>query len=183
MDRKQFLKSACGLGACGCALTLGVAPLAEAAAAEAEDQRLAFVKHQVAKMVGFVAADAPEPTCVGILQKTGGECARLGGLAARFKGDPEKYFATARKAWGTEFTWDEAKGLITVTGAETECSCPLVDTKKTPPIFCNCAAGYQKETFETIFGRPVQATLKQTQLAGSKRCVFEVRLQEPTPKA
>ncbi|MCX6550763.1 MAG: hypothetical protein NTY02_07130 [Acidobacteria bacterium] len=60
--------------------------------------------------------------------------------------------------------------------AEGECSCPLVDSKRTPPFFCNCSVGYQKESFETVFGRPVQAALKASKLGGSKRCTFEVTL-------
>ncbi len=175
MNRKEFLKNACGLGVCGC--VLGVLDLPEALAAApapVQDQRLAFARYQVAKMVGFMAADPAAPACARIIENTGRECAKLGGLSARFKGDPEGYFATAGKNWGTEFSWDKEKSVITVTVAEGECSCPLVDSKRTLPFFCNCSVGYQKESFETIFGRPVRASLKESKLGGSKRCVFEV---------
>ena len=177
MDRKEFLKKACGLGACGCALTLvgGAESLHAAAADQAGDQRLAFARYQVAKMVGFMAADAPE-ACAGILEKTGRECAKLGQLPAKFKGDPEGYFATARKSWGTDFVWDKAKGVITVSVAEGECTCPLVDGRRTPATWCSCSVGYQKEAFEAVFGRPVEASIKASKLSGSPRCVFEVRL-------
>src|SRR5512143_3288356 len=107
MDRKEFLKSACGLGACGCALHfLGVSEPLRAAAATAEvpDERLAFARYQVAKMVGFMAAGAVAPACAEILQKTGRECAKLGQAGSKFKGDPDAYFAAARKAWGTDFS-------------------------------------------------------------------------------
>jgi hypothetical protein len=179
MDRKEFLKSACGLGACGCALHfLGVSEPLHAAAATAEvpDQRLAFARYQVAKMVGFMAAGTTAPACAEILQKTGRECAKLGQLGVKFKGDPDGYFAASRKAWGTDFSWDKEKGIITVAVAEGECSCPLVDSKRTLPFFCNCSVGYQKESFENVIGRPVKATLKESKLGGSKRCVFEVTL-------
>jgi len=177
MDRKEFLKNACGLGVCACVLRGFDAPEASAAAPlQDQDQRLAFARYQVAKLVVFMAAGPTAPACAEILEKTGRECAKLGGLSARFKGDPEGYFATARKNWGTEFSWDREKGTITLTVAEGECSCPLVDSKRTPPFFCNCSVGYQKESFETVFGRPVQAALKASKLGGSKRCVFEVTL-------
>jgi hypothetical protein len=52
----------------------------------------------------------------------------------------------------------------------------MVDHKRTPAFFCNCSVGYQKESFGAVFGRPVQASLKESKLSGSKRCVFEVRL-------
>lgn len=179
MDRKAFLKSACGLGACGCALHfLGVSePLQAAARApEQPDQRLAFARYQVAKLVGFMAAGTAAPACAEALKKTGRECAKLGQMGVKFKGDPDAYFAAARKAWGTDFAWDKEKGLVTVTVPEGECSCPLVDSRRTPIFFCNCSVGYQHETFEAVFGKPVQVSLKESKLGGSKRCVFEVRL-------
>jgi hypothetical protein len=177
VNRKEFLKSACGLGVCGCVLSvLDPAEVLATTTAQAPDQRLAFARYQVAKMVGFMAADTTAPACARILENTGRECAKLGGLAAKFKGDPEGYFATAKKNWGTEFSWDKEKGVITVAVAEGECNCPLVDNKRTLPFFCNCSVGYQKESFENVFGRPVKATLKESKLGGSKRCVFEVTL-------
>jgi len=115
------------------------------------------------------------PACrARVLESTGRECARLGGLFARFKGEPEGDFATATKNWGTEFSWDRETGIITVTAAEGECSCPRADGKRTPPFVCNCSVGYQKESFEAIFGRPVQARLKESKLTGATRCIFEV---------
>jgi hypothetical protein len=177
VNRKEFLKNACGLGVCGCVLSL-LDPAEALASVQTQvpDQRLAFARYQVAKMVGFMAADPTAPACAQILQNTGRECAKLGGLGAKFKGDPEGYFATARKNWGTEFAWDKEKGIISVVVAEGECSCPLVDNKRTLPFFCNCSVGYQRESFENVFGRPVKATLKESKLGGSKRCVFEVTL-------
>jgi predicted hydrocarbon binding protein len=177
MDRKAFLKSACGLGMCGC--VLGFLEPAEASPGTTEevpDQRLAFARYQVAKMVGFMAAGTAAPACSDILEKMGRECAKLGGLPTKFKGDPDGYFATARKSWDTGFVWDKQKGVITVTVPEGECSCPLVDSHRTPAFFCRCSVGYQKEAFENILGRPVQVSLVESKLGGSKRCVFEVRL-------
>jgi hypothetical protein len=177
VDRKEFLKTVCGLGMCGCVAALVDPPEALAASpAEVPDQRLAFARYQVAKLVGFMEAGSCASGDADILQKTGRECARLGGLAAKFKGDPDGYFAAARAAWGTDFQWNKEKGIVTVTVAEGECGCPLVDTTRTPAFFCNCSVGYQKESFGTVFGRPVQASLEASKLGGSKRCVFEVRL-------
>lgn len=189
MDRKTFLKLMCGAGACGCVAGLAeAAPLTRAPEAldsapasgpegeQAPDQRLAFARYQVAKLAGFMAAAPPSAACAGLLEQTGGECAKIGGLAARFTGNPEGYFAEAAKAWGTEFQWDKARGVITVAIAEGPCGCPLVDAKRTPAFWCHCSVGYQKASFGAIFGRPVQASLKESKLSGSKRCVFEVRL-------
>lgn len=177
MDRMDFLKSVCGLGACGCALNiLGTRYSLRAADPPAEDQRLRFARYQLAKMLGFMAVDAPPETCIGILEKTGRECAKLGQLQAKFKGDMEGYFAAAKKNWGTDFAWDKLKGVITITVPEGDCGCPVVDRRRTPAVFCHCSVGYQKETFDTLFGKPVKACLKESKLGGSQRCVFEITL-------
>jgi hypothetical protein len=177
MDRKEFLKRACGLGACGCAMALAGSPgPLQAAEPAGEDQRLLFARYQLAKLVGALAAGAPADTGAAVLEQTGRECAKLGQLGVRFKGDPEGYFATAQKAWGTEFAWDKERGVVTVAVAAGPCGCPLVDPKRTPSVWCNCSVGYQKESFEAVFGRPVRARLKESKLAGGARCVFEVTL-------
>lgn len=177
MDRKQFLRMACGLGACGCAARLGVPlPALEAADPPAEDPRLRFTRRQVAHLIGFLGADVPSGACLHALEQTGRACARQTKLHARFTGDPEGYFAMAGKAWGTAFAWDKAKGIITVTVGEGPCGCPLVEPQRTPALWCNCSVGYQKESFEGIFGRPVEARLVASKLSGSKRCIFEITL-------
>jgi predicted hydrocarbon binding protein len=180
MDRKEFLKTTCGFGVCGCALgVLGLPGAVSAGAAEAPDQRLAFARLQVAKMVGFMAGGPNTQAFAGVLEKTGRECAKLGGMPPEFKGNPEAYFAAAHKNWGTDFSWDKEKGLVTVAVAEGECGCPLVDSRRTPAFWCNCSVGYQKEAFEAVFGKPVEVSLKKSKLDGSKRCVFEVKLSQP----
>jgi len=175
MDRKEFLRDVCGLGVCGCAIgLLDTAAPAQADEPAAEDRRLLFARYQVAKLVGFMAADVPAEACTAVLEKTGRECARIGQLGQQFKGNPEGYFAAAKENWGTDFTWDKVKGTVTVAVAEGPCGCPLVSTKRTPAVWCNCSVGYQKESFEAVFGRPVQARLKESKVGGAKRCVFEV---------
>jgi hypothetical protein len=177
MDRKEFLKSACGLGVCACTMgLLGLPERLQAGEPTAEDQRLAFVRYQLGKMVGFMATDLPPGACAAILEKTGRECAKVSQVAASFKGNPEGYFAAAKAAWGGDFTWDKQKDVITATTPEGDCGCPLVDKRRTPAAWCQCSVGYQKEAFETIFGRPVQGSLKASRLAGAKRCVFEITL-------
>ena len=177
MDRKEFLKSVCGLGVCGCAagLLAGAAP-AVAADAAGEDQNLAFARHQLAKLVSFMGADVPAGACASVLEKTGRECAKLTRAAAKFKGNPEGYFAAAKAGWGAEIAWDREKRRVTIAVPEGPCACPLVDLKRTPALWCTCSVGYQKETFEEVFGRPVKVALKESKLTGGKRCVFDIDL-------
>jgi hypothetical protein len=177
VKRKEFLKRACALGVCGCAVgSLRLPDLARAEEPAAPDQRLVFARYQLAKMVGFMAAGKAAGACAEIIERTGRECAKLGQLGERFKGDPEGYLAAIKTTWGTESSWDKKTGIITVTVPDGECGCPLVDSKRTPAFWCNCSVGYQKESFEAVFGKPVQASLKESKLSGSKRCVFEVKV-------
>jgi len=177
VNRKTFLKTMCGLGACGCVASVLDPPFAAAGGqADVPDQRLAFARYQVAKLAGFMAASPAVSACTEIVQQTGRECAKLTGLAAKFKGNPEGYFAASREAWGTDFQWDKAKGVVVVTVAGGPCGCPLVDARRTPPFWCNCSLGYQEEMFSAVFGRPAEATLKESKLAGGRHCVFEVRV-------
>ncbi len=177
MDRKEFLIKACGLGICGCAMSLASVPQPLAAQKSDEpDRRLVFARYQLAKMLGFMASDAPPAICAQILEKTGRECARVGQMPGQFKGDPDGYFAAAKKNWGTDFSWDRQNGVVTVAVAEGPCGCPLADSRRTPALWCNCSVGYQKVAFESVFGRPVHVSLRASKLGGAKRCVFEVRL-------
>ena len=122
MDRKEFLRSVCGLGVCGCALgVLETAGAAQPADTAPEDQRLLFARYQLSKLLGFMAADVSAEACTAVLEKTGRECARLGQLGQQFKGNPEGYFAAARQNWGTDFTWDREKGTVTVAVADGPC--------------------------------------------------------------
>jgi predicted hydrocarbon binding protein len=182
MNRKEFLKAACGLAACGCARAARPALAATEAEAkpavppEPPDQRLAFARYQVAKLAGFLAEAPAAAGCAELVRRTGRECARLGQLGATFRGRPEAYFAEAQKAYGTEFRWDKEKGTISVAVPGGPCGCPLVDARRTPAFWCQCSVGYQQETFEALFGKPVEVALRESKLGGSKRCVFEVKV-------
>jgi len=184
MNRKEFLRTICGMGVCGCGLgALGAARAATdveakpAAPADPPDQRLLLARYQLAKLVGFMAASPTAPACAHLVGKTGRECAKLGGMGKTFKGNPAGYFDEARRSYGTGFQWDRENGLVTVTVPEGECGCPLVDVRRMPAFWCNCSVGYQEEVFEAVFGRPVEVSLQASKLGGSKTCVFEVRLR------
>ncbi len=178
MDRRTFLLDACSLGVCGCTMGLMSVPTAARAGDEAQpDRRLDFARYQVANLVRFMEADtANAAACVAFIEKTGRECARLGQLPSRYKGDVDGYLTAIKQAWGTDSTYDKARGIITLLIAEGECGCPLVDSKRTPAFWCHCSVGYQKEAFEAITGHPVQVALRESKLSGSKRCIFEVKL-------
>ncbi len=111
MDRKAFLKTVCGLGVCGCVASLVDPPEALAATPEqAPDQRLAFARYQVAKMVGFMAAGTAAPACAEILEKTGRECAKLGQLARQVQGRPRRVLRRGQEGLGHRLPVGQGEG-------------------------------------------------------------------------
>jgi predicted hydrocarbon binding protein len=188
MDRKDFLKKACGVGVCGCALPLlsamGLAVAAETPAAStppappqpAEDWRLGFTRRQYAKMLGFLSTDVPADVSAKIMEKTGRECSKSCTFIAEHRGDVEGYFAQIHKLWGEVATYDREKGIITITTPERPCVCPMVGGPDTPPVICNCSLGWQAQTYETVLGKKVTVTLKEAALRGGKRCQFEIKI-------
>lgn len=96
-------------GLCGCASSwLGATPADLAKEPSADERRLAAVRYQLAKSVGFLGAEALAATCATALEKTGCECAEMGTLVDAFKGEPAGHSAAAAEAWGNEFIWDKA---------------------------------------------------------------------------
>jgi hypothetical protein len=43
------------------------------------------------------------------------------------RAEREGHVTTAKKNWGTEFSWDKDKGIIPVAAAEGESGCPSPD--------------------------------------------------------
>ena len=150
MDRKEFLKSACGLGVCGCALSL-VDPPETLAAAPRRRSRTSGSPSRAIRSPRWSASWPPDRRrrrARRSSRRPAGSAPSWANSASSSRVIPTRYFATARKAWGTDFSWDKEKGIITVAVAEGECSCPMVDSQRTPAFFCNCSVGYQKEAFE-----------------------------------
>jgi hypothetical protein len=72
--------------------------------------------------------------------------------------------------------YDDAKGTIRIVDKSPTCTCPLVRQNLTPPSFCDCTLGWQKEAYSAVVGRPVEATLEESILRGGKKCVFRIQI-------
>jgi hypothetical protein len=77
---------------------------------------------------------------------------------------------------GERLAFDAPRRKITIVTRERNCDCPLVNDNRMPACYCDCSIGWQRHTYETILGKPVEAEVKESVLRGAKRCVFEVRL-------
>jgi len=122
---------------------------------------LTFVRYQLAKKLANLAADSSAATCAGILERTGRECVELGQLGARFKDDPEGYFAASKQDWGTDDAWDKEKGTVAVA-----VGCPLeherVRSIPLHPGSMNCYDGRPKRIAWSVArnGRMPMKTLR-----------------------
>jgi effector-binding domain-containing protein len=88
-------------------------------------------------------------------------------------------YATKRPA--DSDTYDKA-----TTSAEKRkaaCFCPMIRHKLDAgisPTFCNCSAGWFRQTWEGILGKPVQVEILETVLKGDEFCRFAIHLPEDT---
>jgi len=74
--------------------------------------------------------------------------------------------------------YDKAAGTITVVDRSKTCTCAFVDPGVTPPDFCACTLGWQKEAYSMILGEPVDAELESSVLRGAGQCAFRIKLKK-----
>jgi predicted hydrocarbon binding protein len=180
MKRKDFLK-ACLVGVSSCAACGLMAPdLAAGVGAEGDASTLDAIRLRYATLVALIARHVPEQTQRQIFRDLGRECARQfkGMTYEKYRGDLAGFLAAARgrDGWMASAEHDERAGVITVVDRATTCSCPLVKQGLTPGAQCECTLGWQEETYSRILGRPVRASLGESILRGSTRCVFRIEL-------
>jgi predicted hydrocarbon binding protein len=187
MDKRSFLKTACGLGLCSCLLPVmgngqtGPVPNDPDTARLRDENwrlnwRLNHARNQLARLMELLEPELDESVRRRILQELGRNCAKSLGWAGRYKGNPEGFFKFMKDHSGEELAFDRSGKMITIVTRERDCDCPLVSGNRMPACYCDCSIGWQKESYETILGKPVEVELKESVLRGSKRCVFEVRL-------
>ncbi len=184
MDRRELLKQSCGMGVCACAAAVLPESLAMAAdeseSPERQLQRLQWwdkhTKRQLVKLWELLEPHLDDQTRADIIEQLGRNCAKSIGWAQQCKGDPEAFFQRMKDSQNEDIEFDREKGIITIVSPERPCVCSLVDGEKTPPYFCQCSVGWQKETYETILGKKVDCTVVESCLRGSKRCVFKVKI-------
>jgi predicted hydrocarbon binding protein len=138
--------------------------------------RLDFAQRRVAKLIEILESTLDEGTLQDVIERLGRCCSRSIGFIKEHEGDVEGYFEQIRQRWGEEAEFDRERGVITVVTPERECVCPLVNNQLVPASICNCSLGWQKQTYETILGKPVEVELRESALRGSKRCVFEIHV-------
>jgi len=182
--RREFMKTACTLAACSC-------PAATLLAQEQETTqppetpvdvgklqwKLAAAEQRFASLLEILDAQLGKKAKVKLLEAMGRRCAgNYMALADRFKGNLKGYLEEIQKQWVAKVEWSKDGRSFRVFDKSPTCTCPLVGTGKTSTTMCHCSAGWQKETYTHITGRPVQATVEQSILRGDPQCVFRIQL-------
>ena len=175
MNRESFLKKACGIGVCSC---LGFELLANPGNAEAEqnnDWKTPFIKKRFARLIGIMDQTLDEQTKNKIIESLGKECANEG-FASNYKNNLEGFLQEIKSRWGEKSHYDKENGIIRIETPERDCVCPLIDSKVISESICQCSVGWQAQTYQTIFNRPVEAKCIESVIKGNKRCVFEMKI-------
>lgn len=196
MKRRELLSRACGMGMCSCAAAVIMGDSCQASQEEkAENEELQKVqkelfrkqwwldhtKKQIARLWELLESHLDDEVRLTIIEQLGRNCAKSIGWGEKYKNNPEGFFEHMEQSQGEKFEYDKANGIITITTPERDCVCGMVDSKITPPYFCQCSIGWQKQMYETILDKAIDVELKESVLRGSKRCVFEVRIRDEKP--
>jgi predicted hydrocarbon binding protein len=186
MDRRDFMKKACGAGAGSVLVLAGAGSLAaqsqsgtaakspDQAALEACEKGATFSRDWIVNAVGNMEGKLDENGTILVLEECGRACARQGGttMAEKNKGNMETFIAELK-------TWLGETGVIpyqnTVTLIMEKCYCPNVaKLEKVPAAYCNCSRGWAKEMFETVTGTPCEVDLLSSVKRGDKVCKLVV---------
>ena len=183
MDRKKFIKKVCTYGVCGCAAITAIPALAAsstpASAGEDEpDWRIEFMQKRMAKHIEHLNSKIDEDTMNELIEMLGRSCSSDGmERYSDYVGNVKGFLKDVLTQWGDTADYDEANGIIKVTGVKRDsCFCPFVDKKLMSVDFCNCSLGWQKNTYETIIGKKVDVTIDESILRGAERCSFTIKI-------
>jgi predicted hydrocarbon binding protein len=179
MERKQFLKASFCLGAlCGAHPLLGeeekpAAPPPTNPCAGA----LGYAAHWVKDLMDQADIQLTEPQRKALMEARGRSCAKSGAArrAEPFKGKLDEFVADLASHMGKDAVRREGD-VIEV--SYPRCFCPLVAEAKEPlsASYCFCSAGWLKEVYETVSGKPVTVQILETVKRGGKLCRFDVTL-------
>ncbi len=180
MERKHFLRASLCLGAvCGLRPVLGAeekptpAPAPENPCAGA----MAYARHWVKDLIDQADAQLTEPQRQALLEARGRSCAKADAArrAAPFKGRLDDFVADLQSQMGKDAVRREGD-VVRVTYPR--CFCPLVSDFHEPlsASYCFCSAGWLKEVYETVTGRPATVEIVETVKRGGERCRFNVKL-------
>lgn len=183
MSRGQFFRCWAS-AACSFVALSAISPAAEAQSTNPEadwyKNQLDQARVRFAKMVQVLDSSLPEPSRKKLFESVGRECAnQYSDLTwKKYQGNLKGFLESiqTKDGWVESVTFDETRGVITITDKQHKCTCPLVKQGTTPASQCDCTLGWQKETYSQILGKPVHAAILKSILRGDDRCVYQITI-------
>jgi hypothetical protein len=185
MDRKKFLKCACGLGIGSCAgfgilsknnLIAAVTPNSNS------DKKTPLVPvdtRQIQNVLSYIESSMDESVNKYIFEKLGAEHLTHPEFLKWInenKNDIKGYFdrinSNKDTYWDT-IEYDPEASAIKIIGKPVDrCACPYAQSENPPLSLCNhCCVGFQKAMFEMLLDKPVtKVVIDESYLLGGKRC-------------
>jgi len=185
MDRKDFLKSACGLGVCSC---MGVSLLANDKLSASVIQNIQTDKktplvpvdtRQIQNVLSYIDSSVDESVKKSIFEKLGAEHLSDEGFTnwinnnkKNLKGFFDRINSNKDTYW-EKIEYDPEASAIKITGKPVDrCACPYAQAENPPLSLCNhCCVGFQKAIFEMLLEKPViKVQIDDSYLFGGNRC-------------
>lgn len=184
MDRKNFLKNACGVGVCSClGLNLFVSEtlLAKGMKIDDSDKKTPVIpvdSRQMQNVLRFIDKNMDESIKKSIFERMGYEHTTEAGFIKTtedFKKDLNKFFDSVnsnKDTYWEKMEYDPETSTIKITGKVVDrCACPFAQHDNPPKSLCNyCCINFQKCMFEMLLEREVKVKLDESYLLGGNRC-------------
>jgi hypothetical protein len=184
MDRKGFLKSACGLGLGSC-LASGLltndlsADERPSPGPEKETPLVPVDPRQVQNLLSYIDSSVSEPTKTAIFERLGYEHLthpEFRSFINRSKSNLKGYFDrinSKKDTYWEKIAFDPETSTIKIVGRPVDrCACPYAQSENPPLSLCtHCCVGFQKRMFEMLLEKPVvKVAVDESFLLGGKRC-------------
>lgn len=195
MERKNFLKCACTIGAASC-LGLGGLTDKNLFAAVIQDDKsgkktpvVPVEPRQVQNVLFYVESTMDEPTKKKIFDKLGNEHTTdigfinwINGYKNNLKGFFDHYNSNKDTYW-EKIEYDPDTSTIKITGKVVDrCACPYAQSDNRPVSLCNyCCISFQKSMFEMLLDKKVTVKNDETFLLGGKRCSSTIYVDGKLP--
>lgn len=182
MDRKDFLKSTCGLGFCSCvglSILTGGKSLAQSDQPEKETPLVPVESRQIQNVLSYIDSSMNESVKKRIFERLGIEHITnkdFENWILEARKDLQGYFDRTNSGNDTyweKIEYDPEASTIKITGKPVDrCACPYAQHENPPIALCDyCCKGFQKAYFEMLFEKPVtKVQLDESYLYGGKRC-------------
>lgn len=185
MDRKDFLKSACGLGIGSC-FGFGLFVNEKLSAAvnlnhePGKNTPLVPVDPgQIQNVLCYIDSSMDETVKKSVFERLGAEHLSNPGFVNWINENKNKiqdYFDrinSNKDSYWEKIEYDPESSAIKITGKTVDrCACPYARPENPPLSFCKyCCIGFQKCMFEQLLGKPVKKVqLDESYLLGNNRC-------------